>query len=265
MPQAPRTAVDVTAADGTPLTVCAPAASPDSSPPPGGAAPAAGLAEAGGRRGGVIVVQDARGITPYLRSVCERLAAAGWLAVAPHLYHRQGFAETAREGGWASAAGDMLAFTGIEINADVDSARGYLATSGVELANTAILGFCMGGTVALATATRAPLAAAVSFYGGAVSTPYWTGIEPLVELAPDLRGPWLGLYGEQDALITPAEISALRAAAAKAASPTELISYPDAGHAFHSDDRPAIYRPEAAADAWTRALAFLDRYAGVIA
>ncbi|WP_052711209.1 dienelactone hydrolase family protein [Pseudofrankia sp. DC12] len=240
MSRAPTPAVDITAADGTPLMVCPPA---------------------GERHGGVIVIQDARGVTPYLRSVCERLAAEGWLAVAPQLYHRQGFAETSRDGGWASAATDMLSLDGIEIGADVDSARGYLATSGVEAANTAIIGFCMGGTVALASAARASLAAAVSFYGGAVSTPYWTGIAPLVELAPGLRGPWLGLYGERDALITPAEISALRAAAATSAGPTELISYPDAGHAFHSDDRPAVYRPKAAADAWSRALTFLREHA----
>jgi carboxymethylenebutenolidase len=241
MSPAPIPAVDLTAADGTPLTACPPARE---------------------RQGGVIVIHDARGITPYLRSVCERLAGEGWLAVAPHLYHRQGFAETPRDGGWASAATDMLSLDGTEISADVDSARGYLATSEVDGANTAIIGFCMGGTVALATAARASLAAAVSFYGGAVSTAYWAGVAPLVELAPDLRGPWLGLYGDQDALITPAEISALRAAAATSAGPTELISYPDAGHAFHSDDRPAIYRPEAAADAWARTLAFLHQHAG---
>jgi carboxymethylenebutenolidase len=254
MSPSPSTAVDVTAADGTPLTISAPQAPPRATSPDGLRPPATGLA---GARGGIVVVHDARGITPYLRSVCERLAAEGWLAVAPHLYHRQGISETA----WSSAASDMLAFTGDEINADVDAARGHLADVGVAAANTAILGFCMGGTVALATATRVTLAAAVSFYGGAVSTPYWTGIAPLVELAPSLRGPWLGLYGEQDALITPEEIDTLRAAAATATAATELVSYPGAGHAFHSDDRPAIYRPEAADDAWSRALAFLARNA----
>jgi carboxymethylenebutenolidase len=230
----------VSAPDGTPLTVAGPA---------------------GAARGGVVVVHDARGITPYLRSVCSRLAAAGWLAAAPHLYHRDGIAETPAADGWASAATDMLAFTGAGIAADVDGALGYLEKAGVGAANRAILGFCMGGTVALATAARLPLAAAVSFYGGAVSTPYWDGVPPLVELAPALRGPWLGLYGEQDALISAAEIDALRAAAATTPGPTELISYPGAGHAFHSDDRPAVYRPEAATDAWDRALAFLDQHA----
>jgi carboxymethylenebutenolidase len=234
------TPVDTAAPGGTPLTVCGPS---DSAAP----------------RGGVVVVQDARGITPYLRSVCARLAGAGWLAAAPHLYHRQGFAETPAEGGWPTAATDMLAFTGAGLTADVDDALAYLAAAGAR--RQAILGFCMGGTVALAAAARRPLAAAVSFYGGAVSTPCWDGVPPLVELAPGLRGPWLGLYGEQDALISPAEINDLRAAAARAAAPTELVSYPGAGHAFHSDDRAALYRPDAAHDAWARALAFLDTHA----
>jgi len=243
MTTAPSTPVDVAAPDGTPLTACAPAG--ESTPP----------------LGGIVVVQDARGITPYLRSVCARLAAAGWLAAAPHLYHRQGFAETPRNGSWQSAATDMLTLRGAEIAADVDAALAYLADAGVGAASRAVIGFCMGGTVALATAARTPLAAAVSFYGGAVSAPYWEGVAPLVELAPSLRGPWLGLYGEQDTLITTAEIDALRAAAARAPAATELVSYPGAGHAFHSDDRAAVYRPEAAADAWSRTLAFLDRHA----
>ncbi|OHV35192.1 MULTISPECIES: dienelactone hydrolase family protein [Pseudofrankia] len=240
MTHAHSTPTEVATPGGAPLTVCAPAGAP---------------------RGGVVVIQDARGITPYLSSVCARLAAAGWLAAAPHLYHRQGIAQTPAEGGWATAATDMLAFTGEGIAADVDAALAYLGEAGVAEDNRAIIGFCMGGTVALATAARAPLAAAVSFYGGAVTTPYWDGVAPLVELAPSLRAPWLGLYGEQDALITLAEINALRAAAAGAASPTELVSYPGAGHAFHSDDRAAVYRPEAAADAWSRTLAFLDQHA----
>jgi carboxymethylenebutenolidase len=91
-----------------------------------------------------------------------------------------------------------------------------------------------------------------------VSKPYWDGVAPLVGLAPNLRTPWLGLYGEEDALITEAEVEALRDAAAQAGVPTELVTYPGAGHAFHSDDREAVYRPAAAVDAWARASAFLD-------
>ncbi|WP_261557969.1 dienelactone hydrolase family protein [Frankia tisae] len=232
---------EVARRDTVPLTIVAPAAD---DPP----------------RGGVVVVQDARGITPYLVSVCDRLAGAGWLVVAPHLYHRDGLDEVDPAGGWPGAVPAMETLTGTGIDADVDAALTHLTESGFDAEQSAIVGFCMGGTVALHTATRHPLAAAVSFYGGGVSTSYWPGVPPLVEAAPALRGPWLGLYGEEDQLITTDEIGALRAAAARSSTPTELVSYPGAGHAFHSDDREAVYRPVAAADAWSRALAFLDEH-----
>nr|MDT0663572.1 dienelactone hydrolase family protein [Micromonospora sp. DSM 115978] len=103
------------------------------------------------------------------------------------------------------------------------------------------------------------LGAAVSFYGGGVSASAWDGVPPLVELAPSLKTPWLGLYGEQDALISVDDIVSLREAASAAGVPTEMVSYPGAGHAFHSDDREAVYRPAAATDAWARTLTFLDQ------
>lgn len=213
-----------------------------------------------GPRGGVVALHDARGVTPYLRSVLERLADAGWAAVAPHLYHRDGVDEVDPADGWAAAMPALGRLTGAGIAEDVDASLAHFGAEGLLPARVGVLGFCMGGTVALASATRHALGAAVSFYGGAVSTPYWAGVPPLLELAGSLRAPWLGLYGESDQLITLEEIAALRAASASARAPAELISYPGAGHAFHSDDRPAIYRPEAAADAWSRALAWLDRY-----
>ncbi|WP_239374243.1 dienelactone hydrolase family protein [Frankia sp. Cj5] len=225
----------------------------------GGAVPATVVAPAADDPpyGGVIVVHDARGITPYLTSVCARLAQAGWLAVAPHLYHRDGFAEVEPAGGWPTAVARMGTLTGPAIAADIDACLAHLAHNGFGPERTAVIGFCMGGTVALGTAARHSMGAAVSFYGGGVSTPYWEGCAPLVEIAPSLRTPWLGLYGEDDALISRAEIEVLRAAATTSAVPTDLIVYPGAGHAFHSDDRAEVYRPEAARDAWRRTLSWL--------
>ncbi len=194
-------------------------------------------------------------------SVCVRLAGAGWLAVAPHLYHRNGIAEVDPAGSWPSAPRQMGTLTAAGITTDVDASLTHLAGAGFAPGRTAVLGFCMGGTVALATATRHAVGAAVSFYGGGVRTPYWDGIPPLVRLAPALRAPWLGLYGEQDTLISVDEIDALRTAAGTATVPTELISYPGAGHAFHSDDRAEVHRPAAAEDAWNRTLAWLRAHA----
>ncbi|MGF7237069.1 MAG: dienelactone hydrolase family protein [Frankia sp.] len=223
------------------------------------AVPATVASPPGTPLGGVIVIQDARGITPYLRSVLVRLADGGWLAVAPHLYHRDGIAEVDPTDGWAGALDQMPRLSGEGISDDVDASLAYLGAQGQLPGRTAVLGFCMGGTVALFTATRHVLGGAVSFYGGGVSAAAWDGVPPLLDLAPRLTTPWLGLYGEEDQLISTDEIEALRSAAATAAVPTELISYPGAGHAFHSDDRPAVYREEAATDAWNRALAYLPR------
>nr|WP_083986347.1 dienelactone hydrolase family protein [Frankia sp. EI5c] len=234
---------EVSARDRTPATVIAPAAD---DPP----------------RGGIVVIQDARGITPYLLSVCYDLVDAGYLTIAPHLYHRDGLAEVDPTDSWAGAIPQMGTLTGDGIHADVNDCLDHLSDAGLGTAQTAVIGFCMGGTVALATAARRPLAAAVSYYGGAVSSPAWPGVPPLLDLAPALQSPWLGLYGEEDSMITMADITDLRAAAARSGQPTELVTYPGAGHAFHSHDRPAVHRPEAAADAWRRTLAFLDRHVG---
>jgi carboxymethylenebutenolidase len=210
--------------------------------------------------GAVIVVHDARGATPYLASVCDRLAEAGLFALAPHLYHWEGFSEVDPAGGWPSASADMHRLSAPGLTIDLDAALLHLGEAGFGVGRVAVLGFCMGGTVALHAGTRHALGAAVTFYGGGVSAPYWDAIPPLLELAPGLRTPWLGLYGEEDALISPPEIHELRAAAEQAQVPTALVSYPGAGHAFHSDDRPAIYRPEAAADAWKRALDWIESH-----
>lgn len=230
---------EVVARRTTPATVVAPAAD---DPP----------------RAGVLVVHDARGITPYLVSVCDELAEAGYLALAPHLYHRDAIREVDPTDGWAGAIPQMKTLTGRNIESDVDACVGHLADAGFDLGQIGILGFCMGGTVGLYAATRAPFGGAVSFYGGSVGSAIWPGVPPLVDVAPRLRGPWLGLYGEEDTMISMTEIQELSAAAARSGAPTELITYPGAGHAFHSHDRASVHRPEAATDAWHRALTFLD-------
>ncbi|HMA47224.1 MAG TPA: dienelactone hydrolase family protein, partial [Frankiaceae bacterium] len=228
-------------------------------PTPDGPAPAyAATPEPGEFVHGGVVIQDARGITPYLESVCQRLAVAGWHTLAPHLFHRDGISMVDPADGWAAALPQMLRLTGDGIAADVDACLAHLVEAGLPFARSAVVGFCMGGSVALFTAARRPLGAAVSFYGGGVTESRWPGVPPLVSLAPELRAPWLGLYGQDDDSIPVAQAEELGAAALRAPVPTELVLYPGAGHAFHSDDRPGLYRPQAAADAWRRALSWLD-------
>ena len=206
---------------------------------------------------GVVVVQEAFGVNPHIEDVAGRLASAGYLAVAPHLYHRTGD-PVVGYGEYDKLAPHMQALGERGILDDVDAALGFLAEWGVTPARTGIVGFCMGGTVTFLTAVRRSLGAAVTFYGGGVGQGRF-GLAPLVELAPGLSTPWLGLYGDKDKSIPVADVEALRAAAARAPVDTDLVRYADAGHGFHCDVR-ADYHEASATDAWARTLAWFDSH-----
>jgi carboxymethylenebutenolidase len=147
----------------------------------------------------------------------------------------------------------MASLTGDGILADVDAAIDELR---LPTARIAIVGFCMGGTVALYAGAMRALGAAVSFYGGGVTESRWPGVPPLVELAPGLRSPWLGLYGECDQGIPVEQVEALRAAAALAPVPTRIERFP-AGHAFFNDARAGSYDEPSATKAWPLVLSWL--------
>jgi carboxymethylenebutenolidase len=225
---------------------------------PQGAMPAAVARPEGEPKGGVIVVQEAFGLTDHIRSVAQRLADAGWLAVAPALFHRSGSPVFAYDGGWEKLGPVFQSLTAEGIDNDVAGALGWLAGEGIPAERTGIVGFCMGGTVALHAATTFPLGAAVTFYGGGVAEGRW-GFAPLVEEATSLRAPWLGLYGDLDKGIPVDDVEALRAAAATADVDTEVVRYADADHGFNCDDRD-VHHPASAADAWARTLAWFDRH-----
>ena len=201
--------------------------------------------------GGVVVVQEAFGITDHIADVCQRLADVGWLAVAPHLFHRTGDPVLPYDD-FSQVAPHFQSLTPEGILADVDAALAYIADAGFPTDTAGIVGFCMGGTVALNVAVERQVGAAVSFYGGGVATGRF-GFAPLVEAAPRLRAPWLGLYGDRDRGIPVEDVEQLRAAASEAEVPTEIVRYADAGHGFNRDGSPD-YVDGAAADAWARTL-----------
>lgn len=211
-------------------------------------------------RGGVVVIQEAFGVTSHIEDVCRRFAAAGWQAVAPHLFHRTGSPVFSYEADMSEVRPQMGALKGPQILADVDAVLDHLNGAGLPPARCGIVGFCMGGTVAAYVAAARPLGAAVTFYGGGVVEPRWEGVPALVELAPGFRTPWLGLYGDKDASIPPEQVERLRDAAATGALRTELVRYPEAGHGFHCDDRPKAYHEASARDAWQRTLEWFEQH-----
>lgn len=206
----------------------------------------------------VIVLQEAFGVNGHIRNVADRFADEGFLAVAPHLFHRDGSPEVPYDD-FASAMPLMAKLTKQGITNDLNAATEFLATLGFSAANIGAVGYCMGGTVAFFAATLGTVGAATSFYGGGVVTGRF-GLPPLVELAADLRSPWLGLYGDLDQSIPVEQIEALRAATSAVSVPTQIVRYAEGNHGFHCDARPDAFNAAAASDAHARTLDFFAQY-----
>ena len=212
----------------------------------------------GPARGAVVVVQEAFGVTAHIEDVARRLAAEGWHTVAPAFFHREGSPVIDYED-LESVMPLIQQLTAEGITVDLGAVFDHLAAEGFGPSRTGIVGFCMGGSIALYAGTLRPLGAAVTFYGGGVGQGRF-GLAPLVEQAPTLRAPWLGLFGDLDQGIPIEDVERLRAAAASAPVPTEVVRYPDADHGFHCDDRPKAFNAVAAADGWRRTLDWFGRH-----
>ena len=222
--------------------------------------PAYDAAPEGAPRGGVVVIQEAFGVNDHIEDVARRFAAEGYRAIAPHLYHRTGDPKIGYTD-FAQVMPQMSALTTGGILEDVDAALAAFEQDGIAASKVAIVGFCMGGTVATIVGAQRKLGAAVSFYGGGVAEGRFGG-PPLTEIAPSLRTAWLGLYGDEDTSIPVDQIEQLREAAARSSVPTEMVRYPGAQHGFHCDQRPDNYDEASAKDAWQRAIAFLREHIG---
>ena len=216
------------------------------------------IAPDGRARGGVVVIQEAFGVTEHIEDVVRRFAGAGWVATAPHLFHRSGDPVVAYDD-LDTAMPLMKALKSSEIDEDVDAAIDELAAYGFGPSQCAIVGFCMGGTVSFATAVRRPLGAAATFYGGGITEGRF-GYPSLLDNAADLRTPWHGFFGDQDKGIPVDEVEQLLAKTQTASVDTRIARYPDAEHGFHCDDRPAVFNERAAHDAWSKTLDWFDTH-----
>ena len=214
-------------------------------------------AEQGVPKGAVVVIQEAFGVNDHIKDVAQRFAAEGYCAVVPHLFHREGDPIIPYED-MESAMGHVRKLTLQGIADDLGVAYAHLHDDGIDDARIAVVGFCMGGNVAFLQAHDHRLGAAVTFYGGGIAEGRF-GAPALKDLAPEIKTPWLGLYGDQDKGIPVEQVEQLREAVGKAPVETEIVRYPDAGHGFHCDARAAYHEPSAR-DAWSRTLAWLDEH-----
>jgi carboxymethylenebutenolidase len=209
---------------------------------------------------GLILIHDVRGLYDHYRDVARRFAAEGFFTFVPDLYSREGAPNLPDMG---AVAAWIAKLPDPRVLADIAGARACLAArSEVRPGAIGITGFCLGGQYALMAACSVPgLAACVSWYGMLryAETNARKPKSPL-DLAPGLACPYLGLFGAEDGLIPAADVEELRTILARAGKTFEIKAYPGAGHAFFNDTRADAYRPEAAADAWPRAIAFLRQH-----
>jgi carboxymethylenebutenolidase len=226
-----------------------------------GAMPAFEALPDGDPKGGIVVVQEAFGITAHIEHIATRLAEVGWRAIAPAFFHRQGSPVLAYDD-FDAVMPLMKELNAEGVAIDLNAAFDYFTSTGLSALQTGIVGFCMGGSVTFHAATLRKLGAAVTFYGGGVAEGRF-GLPSLIDQAASLQTPWLGLYGDIDQGIPSADVDQLRQKTAGAKVPTEIVQYPDADHGFNCNDRPAVFNPTAAADAWSRTLSWFDRFVGV--
>jgi carboxymethylenebutenolidase len=208
--------------------------------------------------GGVVVIQEAFGVNDHIEDVTRRFASAGYHAVAPHLFHRAG-GGTAPYGDFAKVIPLYEGLTDEGILMDVDAARDHLQAAALVDDQIGIVGFCFGGRVTFLVALERALGAAVGFYGGGIVTPRFPQFPALVDRAPQLRTPWLGLFGARDESIPVEDVERLRGALGTAPVATEVVVYSDAGHGFHCDQRDS-YHETSAKDGWARTLAWFEHH-----
>ena len=201
------------------------------------------------RRPAIIVIQEWWGLTDHIKDVARRYAAEGYVAIAPDLYSRLGNALTTDPGEAGKLMNTLQQEDGLK---DLNATVAYLkSVPEIEASRLGVTGFCMGGSYALMLpCVNKDIKAAVPFYGQ-VPNPD----APLEQLA----APVLYIYGEDDGWITKADVQRLATGLKKYRKSGEIKTYSGAPHAFFRDTDKAVYRPEAAKDAWMRATAFFKQ------
>ncbi len=201
----------------------------------------------------IIVGQHGGGVDRFIRTICDRFAAAGYAAVAPNLYHR--IPDETLNANPRPRPRDVLRDP--EIIADLDAAVGFLRNRPeVDGQRLGITGFCMGGRVAwLGAACNPHLRASVPYYGGNIMTAWGAGAQPPFAMAAGINCPILFHFGEIDQNPSQEDMRKLDAELTRLGKPHQFYTYPGADHAF-MDFTANRYHQEAAQASWPRTLEF---------
>jgi carboxymethylenebutenolidase len=201
----------------------------------------------------VVVIQEVFGVNGHIRSVTERIAALGYNAIAPHIYHRQAphFEVGYREADLALGRQYKVGTRADELLADIQGAIAYVRQHHPQRGDgVGCIGFCFGGHVVYLAATLPAVQATASFYGAGITQMTPGGGPPTVSRTPEIQGTLYGFFGTADPLIDVSEVDTIERALQTAQVPHRIFRYEGASHGFFCDRRES-YHPAAAEDAWT--------------
>jgi len=207
----------------------------------------------------LIVISEIWGVHEYIRDCTRRFAKAGFCAVAPELFKREG--GVGQIPNVQDVLKIVLAQKREQTLGDLKAAADWAKTRpNVKASALGVTGWCWGGsTVYQVSATNPDMKAAVAWYGPP-ARPYPGASGPVTgfDLAKDIKIPLLGLYGETDQNPKPEDARRFGELVKQHNQNVEVVVYPGAGHGFHADYRPS-YNATAAADAWKRCNDFLNK------
>jgi carboxymethylenebutenolidase len=199
----------------------------------------------------ILVVSEIFGVHEYIADVCRRFAKLGYLAIAPELFFRYGDPRKL-----TNVQEILAAIIGKvpdkEVMADLDACANWAKSNGGNPARLGITGFCWGGRQTWLYAAHNPsIKAAVAWYGRIDGEVNDRTVKWPLDVAGEIKGAVLGLYGGKDQGIPLEDVESMEMALKKAGGKSQIHVYPDAPHAFHADYR-GTYRKDAAEDGWKR-------------
>ena len=209
----------------------------------------------------IIVIQEIFGLHEWVRDIVRRLAKAGYYAIAPDLYQRQGDATKVAD--FKLLIGNIVSkVPDAQVMGDLDALTGFVGKDGGNAAKIAISGFCWGGRITWLYAAHNPkVKAGVAWYGRVIGKP--TELQPKnpIDMVNALTVPVLGLYGALDKGIPVADVETMNAALKGANKRSGIKLFQGADHGFLADYRPS-YNAAAAKEGWADALAWFKKYLG---
>jgi carboxymethylenebutenolidase len=213
--------------------------------------------KAGGPYPGIVVIQEAFGVNAHIKKVTERIAAEGYVAIAPDIFHREA-ERIIPYSDMPKAIATLQRVVDGKAMEDVGAAIAHLKSqSNVQSGALGVIGFCMGGRLTYLTAAHHnnDIKCAVAFYGGGIPL----GNPSPLSRTGEIKCPMYLFFGAKDQLIPMDHVNQIKAELAAKNVKFQMEVYPEAGHGFFCDDR-ASYHEDSAKDAWEKTKAFFAQH-----